>query len=103
MIFMTLWRHINSSKVDLLTSFQFGNDKVVEAAGCYIWTLGGRKIVDFTGGMSFEPWAQSPSDFKNELNSQNQSMEVHKNFFSPWLAALSHNVATLLLELDYCF
>ena len=99
-------RHINSSKVDLLTSFQVGNDKVVKAAGCYIWTLGGRKIVDFTGGIGVLNHGHNhPRILKARARfAQNQSMEVHKNFFSPWLAALSHNVATLLPNgLDYCF
>ena len=43
--------YINSSQVELISSFGFGNDLVEKSEGLYIYTKNGKKILDFTGGV----------------------------------------------------
>ena len=93
-------KYINSSQVDLISSFGFGNDEVEYAKGCYIYTKCGKKILDVTGGIGVLGHGHNHDRILKVRShfSENNKMEVHKNYFSPFLAALSHNVAKLLPE-----
>ena len=93
-------KYVNNSQVDLISKFGFGNDIAIKAEKNFIFTKSGKKIYDFTGGigvlnhghnheriLSIRQWFQ-----------KNKFMEVHKNYFSPYIAALSSNIANLLPE-----
>ena len=99
-------QHVNSSKVDLLSIFDFGNELVDKAQGLYIHTKSGRVVYDFTGGIGVLNHGHNhPRILKVRQDFQNQHrMEVHKNFFSQYVAALSHNLSILLPgDLDHSF
>ncbi len=89
--------YVSSSQVDLIGSFLFGRELADYAEGCYIYTKD-RKILDMTGGIGVLNHGHNHPkilEIRRKFN-KNKKMEVHKNFFSPYVAALSHNVAKLL-------
>jgi putrescine aminotransferase len=96
-----IWKHyedyISTSQVDLISSFGFGREKAINAEGCYIYTKE-NKILDLTGGIGVLNHGHNHPRILSARRNFNKMkrMEVHKNFFSPYLAALSHNVAELL-------
>ena len=90
-------KYINNSQVDLISSFGFGNDKVEYAEGVYIYTHD-KKILDFTGGIGVLNIGHNHKRIikaRKEF-AEKKKMEVHKNYFSPYVAALSANIAELL-------
>ena len=91
-------QYVNSSRVDLLSVFGFGNEVVSHSEGLYIYTKDGKKIFDFTGGIGVLSHGHNhPRIIEARIKYQLQKkMEVHKNYFSPYIAALSHNLAQLL-------
>lgn len=91
-------RHVNRSQVTLMTSFGFGRELVDRAEGAWLWTRGGRKILDFTGGVGVLNHGHNHPRIlaARQRFQESQRMEVHKTYFSPYLAALSHNLAQLL-------
>jgi putrescine aminotransferase len=93
-------KYINKSQANLLGSFAFGRLNVTYAEGMYIYTQDNRKILDFTGGMGvLNNGHNHPKILTARKEFQNQKrMEVYKNFLSPYLAGLSHNIAQLLPE-----
>ncbi|NKB21193.1 MAG: aminotransferase class III-fold pyridoxal phosphate-dependent enzyme [Alphaproteobacteria bacterium] len=102
-----LYRHyVSGSQVDLIASFGFGRDVSNYAEGCYIYTKNGDKVLDFTGGIGVLNHGHNHPrivEIRRKFQEQ-QRMEVHKNFFSPYVAALSHNLAQLLpgdLDVSY--
>ena len=93
-------KYINNSQVDLISTFGFGKDTVKYAEGVYIYTNNNKKILDFTGGIgvlnighNHERIINARKEFANK-----KRMEVHKNYFSPYIAALGANIAKLLPE-----
>ncbi len=93
-------KFINSSQVDLISSFGFGNELIEKAKGCYLFTKDGKKILDVTGGIGVLNHGHNHDRIlkvRRDFAEKNR-MEVHKNYFSPYLAALSNNIATLLPE-----
>jgi putrescine aminotransferase len=90
--------YINKSQVRLMTSFGFGRDLVDHAEGAYVHTRDGRKILDFTGGVGVLNHGHNhPRILAARRRFQEQRrMEVHKTYFSPYLAALGHNLAAVL-------
>jgi len=99
-------KYINFSQVELINSFGFGQDLVDKAEGMYIFTKNGRKILDFTGGVGVLNHGHNhPRILKiRQEYSKKMKMEVHKNYFSPYLAALSSNLANLLPDkLNYSY
>ncbi len=90
--------YVSKSQVNLLSSFEFGNDVPSTAKGSYIFTQKGKKILDFTGGFGVLNHGHNHDRILNvRKNFQNQhKVEVHKNFLCPYLAALSHNLAQIL-------
>jgi putrescine aminotransferase len=91
-------RHVNRSQVTLMTSFGFGRELVDRAEGAWIWTRGGRKILDFTGGVGVLNHGHNHPRIlaARQRFQEMRRMEVHKTYFSPYIAALSHNLAALL-------
>ena len=90
--------YVNAGQVDLIASFGFGRDLVDYAEGCWIYTKNGRKILDFTGGIGVLNHGHNhPRILKARVEYQKKKkLEVHKNYFSPYVAALAHNIAQIL-------
>ena len=98
--------YISKSQVELIGSFGFGNDLVDYAEGSYIFLKNGKKIIDFTGGIGVLGHGHNhPRIIEQRKKFQEKKrMEVHKNYFSPYMAALSHNFAELMPgDLKYSF
>ena len=98
--------YVSSSQVDLISSFGFGRVTATSAEGMYIHTSDGRRILDFTGGIGVLGHGHNhPRILAARIDFQRQMrMEVHKNFLSPYVAGLSHNIAQLLpddLDISY--
>ncbi len=89
---------INAGQVDLIASFGFGRDLVDYAEGCWIYTKNGKKILDFTGGIGVLNHGHNhPRILKARIDYQKQKkMEVHKNYFSPYVAVLGQNISQIL-------
>jgi putrescine aminotransferase len=92
--------YFSKSQVDLIGSFGFGRAVATHAEGMYIYTSDGRQILDFTGGIGVLNHGHNhPRILAARIEYQKQKkMEVHKNFLSPYIAGLSHNIAELLPE-----
>lgn len=91
-------RYVSRSQVSLMTSFGFGRELVERAEGAWVWTRDGRKILDFTGGVGVLNHGHNhPRILAARRRFQEERrMEVHKTYFSPYVAALGHNLARLL-------
>lgn len=91
-------RYISRSQVKLMTSFGFGRELIERAEGAYLYTRDGRRILDFTGGVGVLSHGHNHPRIvqARQRFQQRQRMEVHKTYFSPYLAALSHNLAQIL-------
>lgn len=99
-------QHVNPAQVDLIGSFGFGRVLATKAEGVWIYTQDGRKVLDFTGGIGVLNHGHNHSRLVGARAKFEQAkrMEVHKSFFSPYLAALSRNFAELMPgDLDYCY
>ena len=98
--------NVNPGQVDLIGAFGFGWDKVEKAEAEKIYLKSGRVILDFTGGIGVLNHGHNhPRILEARVNFQRKKrLEVHKNFFSPYIAGLSANVASLLPEdLNVCY
>ena len=93
-------KFVNSGQVDLISKFGFGNDLVDKSEKNFIYTKSGKKIYDFTGGIGVLNHGHNNNRILKvrEKYANMKKMEVHKNYFSPYVAALSHNIASLLPE-----
>lgn len=93
-------RYVNNSQVDLISKFGFGKDIGFKAEKNFIFTKSGKKIYDFTGGIGVLNHGHNNERILKirEWYQKNNFMEIHKNFFSPYVAALSANIANLLPE-----
>jgi putrescine aminotransferase len=91
-------KHINPSQVSLMKSFGFGQELAESAEGCWIYTRDGRRILDFTGGVGVLNHGHNHPRIlaARKKYAEQHRMEVHKTYFSPYLAALGHNLAELL-------
>jgi putrescine aminotransferase len=91
-------KYVSRSQVSLMTSFGFGRELVERAEGAWIWTHDGRRILDFTGGVGVLNHGHNHPRILSARRrfADRQRMEVHKTYFSPYVAALSHNLAQLL-------
>jgi putrescine aminotransferase len=91
-------KYINAGQVDLIASFGFGRDLVDYAEGCHIYTKSGKKILDFTGGIGVLNHGHNHPDIIKARKEYQESkkMEVHKNFFSPYIAILGQNISKIL-------
>lgn len=98
--------HINPVYEDVFSTFAIGQELVDHAEGVWLHTKSGKKILDATGGQGVLNHGHNhPRILAARIRYQQQRrMEVHKTIFSPYLAALSSNVAAMLPEgLDYPF
>ncbi|WP_405612546.1 aspartate aminotransferase family protein [Streptomyces sp. NBC_01508] len=91
-------KHVNKSQVSLMTSFGFGRELVDHAEGAYITLKDGRRVLDLTGGVGVLNHGHNHPRIlaARERFARDRRMEVHKTYFSPYLAALSHNLAEVL-------
>lgn len=99
-------KHVNPTVEKLWRSFSIGKVEVDHAEGVWIYTKNNEKILDFTGGLGVLSHGHNhPRILQTRIDFQKKKrMEVHKTIFSPYLAALSHNLAQLLPgDLDYSF
>jgi putrescine aminotransferase len=98
--------HVNPAVENLFSAFQLGEESIDYAEGVWIYTKNKKKILDVTGGIGvLSHGHNNPRILNARLNYQkHKRMEVHKTIFSPYLAALSHNIAQLLPgDLNYSF
>jgi putrescine aminotransferase len=99
-------KNINPSIEHLFSSFTLGKEIVDHAEGVWIYTKNNEKILDVTGGGGVLSHGHNhPKILDTRIEFQKQKrMEVHKTIFSPYMAALSHNIAQLLPgDLNYSF
>lgn len=91
-------KYVNKNQVRLMTSFGFGRDLVDHAEGAYVHTRDGRRILDFTGGVGVLNHGHNHPRIlaARRKFQERRRMEVHKTYFSPYLAALGHNLAAVL-------
>ncbi|MET9437108.1 aspartate aminotransferase family protein [Streptomyces sp. NPDC006551] len=91
-------RFVSRSQVSLIGSFGFGRDLVDHAEGAWIHLRDGRRVLDFTGGVGVLSHGHNHPRIlaARRRFQESRRMEVHKNYFSPYVAALSHNLAALL-------
>ena len=91
--------HVNPAIEHLLGAFHLGEELIDHAEGVWLYTKNDEKILDVTGGIGVLSHGHNhPRILNSRLNFQKQKrMEVHKTIFSPYVAALSHNIAKLLL------
>jgi putrescine aminotransferase len=91
-------RYVNKSQVSLMISFGFGRELVDHAEGAYLTLTDGRRVLDVTGGVGVLNHGHNHPRILavRERFARNKRMEVHKTYFSPYLAALSHNLAEVL-------
>ncbi len=91
-------RFVSRSQISLIGSFGFGRDLVDHAEGAWVHLRDGRRILDFTGGVGVLNHGHNhPRIVAARRRFQEaRRMEVHKNYLSPYVAALSHNLAQLL-------
>ncbi|OGX06602.1 MAG: aminotransferase [Omnitrophica WOR_2 bacterium GWA2_47_8] len=96
-------KYVNPGQLKLISSFGFGRVLVEKAQGMYISTRDGRKILDFTGGIGVLSHGHNhPRILAARIEYQKMGlMEVHKNFLSPFVVGLSHNIAKLFPK-DLC-
>ena len=98
--------HINPRQVELLRSQVAGRSSTVCAEGSFITMEDGRKVLDLTGGIGVLAHGHNHPEIlraRAEFAAERR-MEVHKNFLSPYTAALAANVASMLPgELNYSY
>jgi putrescine aminotransferase len=99
-------QYVNRSQASLLGAFGFGRDVAVRAEGCWMELSSGRRILDATGGLGVLNHGHNhPRIIAARQRFQSHGrMEVHKSFLSPYVAALSANLASLLpgdLDVSY--
>jgi putrescine aminotransferase len=90
--------YVSRSQVNLFATFGFGRRLVERAEGAWIYLRDGRRILDFTGAVGVLNHGHNHPRIlaARRAYQERQRMEVHKAFLSPYVAALSHNVAQLL-------
>lgn len=91
-------RFIDANQVSLMTAFGFGRELVDRAEGVWLYARDGRRILDFASGATgFNHGHNHPRVVSARARFAHQRrMEVHKTYFSPYVAALGHNLAQLL-------
>jgi putrescine aminotransferase len=89
---------INPSAAKVISSFSFGRDLIKSAEGVRLETIEGRSILDFTGGFGVLSHGHNHPRIlaARRRYAADMRMEVHKVIFSPHLAVLSRNLASLL-------
>lgn len=99
-------QHVGRGQVALMSSFTFGRELVDWAEGTTIHTTSGRRVLDFTGGVGVLNHGHNHPRIlaARERYRARRPLESHQHYFSPYVAALSHNLARLLpADLDMSF
>ena len=91
-------QHVNPSQVKLIGTFSFGKDIAESSEGCWINLNSGRRILDLTGGIGVLNHGHNHPRIlaARKQFAEEKRMEVHKSFFSPYIAALGSNVSEML-------
>ena len=91
-------KFINPNQTKIFSSLPFGKETFEKAEGVNIYTSSGKKILDFTGGLGVLGLGHNhPRILKARIDYQKEKkIEVHKIFFSKYLAALSSSISALL-------
>ena len=91
-------KYINPNQAQIFSNFPYGKDIFKTANGVYFYTESGKKILDFTGGLGVLGLGHNHKRIiDRRINFQEKNkVEVHKIIFSQYMAALSHNIASLL-------
>jgi len=99
-------KHVNKGIPKFLSMLCLEGIEVEYSEGMYIYTKCGRKIYDFTGGFSVLNLGHNHPRImraRRRFNEKKQ-LEIWKTFLSPYLAALSRNVAAVSPgDLNYVF
>ena len=99
-------KHVNKGIPKFLSMLCLDGLEINYAEGLYIYTKCGRKIYDFTGGFSVLNLGHNHPRImqaRRKFNEKKQ-LEIWKTFLSPYLAALSKNVAAVSPgDLNYVF
>lgn len=99
-------KYVNPALEQIFGAFDLGNEIIDYAEGVWIYTKENEKILDTTGGIGVLSHGHNhPKILQARIEFQKEKrMEIHKTIFSPYTAALSHNIANLLPEdLNYSF
>lgn len=90
--------YVSRSQVSLTTTFGFGRELVERAEGVHLHTRDGERILDMTGAVGVLNHGHNHPRIlaARRRFAERGRMEVHKAFLSPYVAALSHNIAELL-------
>ena len=99
-------KYINPAIERLFGTFDLGQEVIDHAEGVWLYTKNNEKILDVTGGIGvLSHGHNNPRILNTRIEFQKQKrMEIHKTIFSPYMAALSHNIAQLLPEdLNFSF
>ena len=99
-------KFISKHFTKFLNYFPYGTDEVEHSEGMYIYLENGKKILDITGGNGVLGLGHNHPRILNVRNKFNSKkiMEVNKQYFSKYTAALAHNLSSILPpNLDYSF
>lgn len=99
-------KYINATKASLLQKFISSRQMINKAEGAMIFTRTNKKILDCTGGYGILNHGHNHPKILSVRKKvlEGRKMEINKNFFSPALAALSHNMSKILDDrLDLSF
>jgi len=99
-------KFVNPSLEQVFGAFGIGDQEIDHSEGVWIYTKNNEKILDVTGGIGVLSHGHNhPRILQTRIEFQKKKkMEVHKTIFSPYMAALSHNIAQLLPgDLNYSF
>jgi len=98
--------YINPGIATFLKILGFNKYNIVKAQGMYIYTKCGKKIMDFSGGMSVLNHGHNhPKILKARMEfNKNQKLEICKAFISPYQSVLAKNLAEIFPgDLKYSF
>ena len=89
--------YINPGQVNQIGKFSFGQDLPNSSEGINIHMNSGKIVKDFTGGIGVLNHGHNhPRILKvRKKFNKNNKTEIYKTFFSPYLAALSYNLAQI--------
>ncbi|MBG02233.1 MAG: aspartate aminotransferase family protein [Acidimicrobiaceae bacterium] len=98
--------YINPQQAKLYAGLSMLNENVISAEGVKIQLSSGKEITDFTGGLGVLNHGHNhPKIIEARINFQEEKrMEVTKVYLSPYVAALSKNIAELFpgdLDISY--
>lgn len=98
--------HVNPGIATFLKILGFAKYKVVRAEGMYLYTECGRKILDFSGGLSVLNHGHNHPrilEVRKKFN-ENKNLEICKAFVSQYQSVLARNLSEIFSgELKYSF